>query len=488
MKQLGFTYFGTLDDVVLKYPWRFKVDTNYLNYSLAYQVITGRPVLINDGYLVNSPICRAQLQDRRSLLWTLIDCGFLAVLSRGKGRFGIHEMPEQMLHIGSFNDLVHSRLPDVTDWRRFRRELEDMDRRLISQNQYQPWPKFDTNSGYAVFANRLLGSTARSVGLANLASTQVLHDFLRTFIDDLKKPGKKGPRDRWELLATEYANVPDYTSQPKAFLNAMMRLANEVYHYNIGVGLSADYEVPINVETQASVAFDDLLMKPNLLLEDVSQVKDMPRLRVSRNAARIPPAQLTRLLQPGRLGDARQAWLTAIDQLAHAGGNLTATNYVRQEAERRANAIDAGEVYVAELKSAFGPYVEARLFEPLIDVAIDKLVSDPAKDVVEKALTGAALGAAGATLGADPILAMMAGMASNVFVGYMLARFEGNAADKLVRQYRLFVADKVIPLAALEASKKQVEQIKRRKIPSTLELDRIMSRSITSQMVQYIPS
>src|SRR5690606_22231266 len=105
-----------------------------------------------------------------------------------------------------------------------------------------------------------------------------------------------------------------------------------------------------------------------------------------------------------------------------------------------------------------------------------------------KALTGAALGAAGATLGADPMLAILSGMASNVFVGYMLARFESNAADKLVNQYRIFVADKVVPLATVEASRKQVEQIKHRKIPSTLELDRTMARSMTSRMKRFVPS
>ena len=52
----AFSYMGIVDDVVLRYPWNFKITKKRLEHSLAVQIITGSPILINDGYFVLHPI------------------------------------------------------------------------------------------------------------------------------------------------------------------------------------------------------------------------------------------------------------------------------------------------------------------------------------------------------------------------------------------------------------------------------------------------
>jgi hypothetical protein len=68
----------------------------------------------------------------------------------------------------------------------------------------------------------------------------------------------RAPRTLWENLAVSLADRSDVTSRPKQFVRALMNLANEIYHYNMGVMLSADLGMTVSVETQASSAFDDL--------------------------------------------------------------------------------------------------------------------------------------------------------------------------------------------------------------------------------------
>ena len=47
-------YLGTVDDVVLRYPWPgIAIDENFLVETIVDHVLFGAPLLINDGYIVN---------------------------------------------------------------------------------------------------------------------------------------------------------------------------------------------------------------------------------------------------------------------------------------------------------------------------------------------------------------------------------------------------------------------------------------------------
>ena len=127
------------------------------------------------------------------MLWELVDQSFVGMMARGHGHFGIHEMPERMQHIETYRALVGS--PDG-DWPKLRRRLEEVHRFAADNDRYRPWPAFDTASGYMVFARRLLGSTAASLGLRGLVSTPNMCAFLETFVEELNAPGSRGPRDQ----------------------------------------------------------------------------------------------------------------------------------------------------------------------------------------------------------------------------------------------------------------------------------------------------
>jgi hypothetical protein len=56
MLEDGFNYLGTIDDVVVRYPWQFKINKKRLEHSLATQLINGRPIVLNDGYLLQHEV------------------------------------------------------------------------------------------------------------------------------------------------------------------------------------------------------------------------------------------------------------------------------------------------------------------------------------------------------------------------------------------------------------------------------------------------
>ncbi len=480
-KSDGFVYLGTFDDVVQRYPWRFQVDDRYLRSTLARQAIEGRPVLLNDGYLINHPTLRLQLLDRSSLLWELIDHGFVGIMSRGYGRFGIHEMPERMQHIETFRRLIDG---STGDWPKLRRRLEEVHRYAVDNDRYQRWPAFDTASGYSVFAQRLLRSTPTSLGLRGLINRNNLHGFLGTFIEELSGPGKRGPRDQWEALAKDLANDPDVTNQPKEFVNAMMRLATEIYHYNIGVGLAATYDVPIAVETQASAAFDDLLIDPTIVVEDAAEVPRIPHLKLPAAFADLPGAEIVKVFDADTpLGQARIAWRTALDGLSGGVGNLD---------DRQRAAKEAGELYGARLREAYAPLMPARLGETMLEVGYGKLTEQAGK-FVESAVASAGTFVTGAALGVDHTTAAAMSIAGGVSAGlaqwglaYVFAYSQSKTLQAAVRRYRIAMHKRsFVPAEAAQRSNQLIERIKRQRVPSSLDLDTTMAHALTAKMKRF---
>src|SRR5882762_3371452 len=107
MSNESWTYMGVLDDVAAKYPWNFMLDESALKHLLIVEMLHGKRVLLNDGYLVNNALVRNELVARQGLLWELINVGFVGVMSRGGGGYPLDEMPVRMApHIESFRALV----------------------------------------------------------------------------------------------------------------------------------------------------------------------------------------------------------------------------------------------------------------------------------------------------------------------------------------------------------------------------------------------
>ncbi len=93
------TYDGMMDDKVTEYPWpgiSAIATRKSLDRQLAYSVVTGTPMLLNDGYLVFNQTCFESLREPYSPLRVLINKRYLKVLSRTP-----EQSLEQMVHHGA---------------------------------------------------------------------------------------------------------------------------------------------------------------------------------------------------------------------------------------------------------------------------------------------------------------------------------------------------------------------------------------------------
>jgi hypothetical protein len=52
-----YTFIGTLDDMVAKYPWGYSIDLAFLNKTLVRSALFGNKIIFPDGYLMNGPPC-----------------------------------------------------------------------------------------------------------------------------------------------------------------------------------------------------------------------------------------------------------------------------------------------------------------------------------------------------------------------------------------------------------------------------------------------
>lgn len=436
----GYNYLGTLDDAVARHPWRFKLSGSRLNHSLAVQLIDGRPILLNDGYLVNHPMGRASVMDRSNLLWEMIEAGYVAVMARGGDRYGIHEMPERMAgRIESFRLVVEDRLGDGVAWSDYRARLEEIDARLRSGGGIVRWPGFDAGSGFRALANELVAkrSTSGSLGLGRSVGDHAFQEFLKEFMERMDKD-TEGARSQWEALARTYANDPDVTGNGKAFVRSLMNLANEMYHYNFGIMLSLDLDVPVSVETQVSEAFDDLLVTPDVLVEEIPS---LPRLHVPKVVTTAPPRKLVQILEGHReVAKAREDWLLLRRAAEREGTRLPDAR--RKELEA------AGRRYAAELSGHLG-----------VDVSYEKT----------EGLMGAVLGeAVGQAIDMTGL-----GFAAGVFSAYLLSRLPDGGLGVVTRKFRVTVLkNQIYPPELLRRSNRVVERIKRRFVPSAIEIHR----------------
>lgn len=456
MSARSWAYFGLLDDMAIKYRWKFTVDRAFLEHLLIVEMLHGKPVLLNDGYLVQNEYLQQSIVQKRGLVWELMQSGFVGVMNRG---LALPEMPERMAkHVDSMRVLIN-RSDQEMPWRRLRAGLADLDRHLNDRQLYVGWPKFHSGSGYELLARRLLdrNATPHSLGIGRHVSKTAFSDFLKAFLDRLAESNLEAPRTQWEKVAIEFGDDARYTNRPTEFVRAMMNLANEIYHYNIGIMLAADGDKRISVQTQTSPAFDDILFPPGLKVL-VRDITNAPRLYVPKSVATIDPKILVTVLEPGsRAGLARERWMA----LRNSWENSDPINRPKVESDLRQASSD----YSRELTSLLGSHVRYREPERLIDYALGEV----------------SLAAIGAAAGGLP--GGMAGFA----LGYGISRFKDRIAGSVVRKFRVevFRNELRIPLEVAEYSQRVVTAIKRRGVPSSIELPPGIASTFASRLKPF---
>jgi hypothetical protein len=258
------TYFGTLDDVVYRYPGPSVLDLHSIQQQLLTAAIYDKKILINDGYLVANPQLLGDLKDiDKSLIGNMLMTGAARLFARGGTKNiaeGIEKSAEKIA--------THRRMvSDRSVWPAMRDDLD-----FLSQQVgpfIVPWPDRNMGQLFYTLLERTRGFTGDQ--RKSLIPEEDFRDFdaiFDRFDKAVSKPGYLGARTAWEeqcwiyfthsvIPPNEITDVPGVPEREKRFsrysdVRRMMNIANEIYHlaYSVAAGHSiASKEGKIDVDT-----------------------------------------------------------------------------------------------------------------------------------------------------------------------------------------------------------------------------------------------
>lgn len=256
------TYYGTLDDVVFRYPWgqgEFgqTLDLHAIQSQLVTAALYDKTVILNDGYLIANQLLLPDLDvPSSSLIGSMLKGRFAFIYGRG-GDMQLVEGVERTAKNGAGVRTHAAIMSDSNRWEKLKhglRELEDYTRgRIIA------WPH-DKNMGHVFYL--LMRSIRDKSG--ELTQTSV-PDHLRADFDVIFKCFENQldanfdqARTIWEeqawihflgrdidgtTLGTGNFTVEELRSYPVyRSIRVMMNIANEMYHLaqTAGVGRSLE--------------------------------------------------------------------------------------------------------------------------------------------------------------------------------------------------------------------------------------------------------
>jgi len=147
------TYYGTLDDVVHRYPWgqeRFgrPLDLHALQSQLVTAAIYDKTVVINDGYLIANQLLVPDLSDTStSLIGTMIKGRFAYLYARG-GEARLIEGMERTAKDGAGVKTHAAIMLDKERWKLLRHGLSQLE--YYARGEIIPWP-YDKNMGHVFY-------------------------------------------------------------------------------------------------------------------------------------------------------------------------------------------------------------------------------------------------------------------------------------------------------------------------------------------------
>lgn len=257
------TYYGTLDDVVYRYPWgkrRFglPLDLHAIQGQLVTAAIYDKTVVINDGYLIANPLLIPDIEDiSTSLIGTMVKGRAAYLYARG-GEANLIAGMERTAKDGLGVKTHAEIMADRERWPRLKNGLEELEHH--SRGDVIPWP-YDKNMGQVFY---LLMRSVRERTGAQSATTVPDHlraDFdaiFERFADRLDDSFDQA-RTVWEeeawthfrgsdlddtTLGAGRFKVEELRAQPEyEDVRAMMNVANEMYHLAQSAGASRGLEL-----------------------------------------------------------------------------------------------------------------------------------------------------------------------------------------------------------------------------------------------------
>jgi hypothetical protein len=237
------TYNGLVDDFAQRHGDACISTLKDFNHHLITAVLTGHPLLINDGHIVMHPAIReAVLNPKSSPLQELTAAGYVKILTRNGG--DLETLADRMADEGITSAQQFGRqdyyaqqyLPALRRWMDRLREGDPLD-------FLRPWPEINTTPVF----HKIAAAAYRSIRSA-LTAAKLREDLeaLRRFID-VYESGERKRRTDWENAALLLRRGEKLSER---LFHELMHAGNEAYQYAWGCAL-ADKSSLVRVETRA---------------------------------------------------------------------------------------------------------------------------------------------------------------------------------------------------------------------------------------------
>jgi len=237
------TYSGLVDDFAQKYDDACIQTLEDFNNHLIAAVLTGHPLLINDGHIIMHPAIRkAVLNPKSSPLQELAAAGYVKILTRNGGDLETlaDRMADQGItsaqQLGGQDYYTKQYLPALRAWMDRLREGDPRD-------FLRAWPEISTTPVFHKVAAAAYRSIRSSLSAAKLREDL---EALRRFID-IYESGDQKRRTDWENAAVLLRRGEKLSER---LFRELMHAGNEAYQYAWGCAL-ADKSSLVRVETRA---------------------------------------------------------------------------------------------------------------------------------------------------------------------------------------------------------------------------------------------
>ena len=311
---MNLTYLGSFDDRSVAYSRNNTLNINSLNDILFAELLfsTNSQIVINDGYLIHSPILIEALTKKppkgkslkdfhyeQSPLFSMLRNGRVMVLGRENSFMGA---VERMLREDNES---YNKIKERKDWQK---TIDILDRDL--KNCFMDWPTKNTSYGFIKLMQQLFEKGPEKLGLKIKS-----HLFEEIALEFTKKVDENpnSPRDKWEKIVKQHSD----------YKNELMAIANRAYHYNFGMCLKADFPErgDVKVHSIASNLFTERtetsLSKRDVKLLDFALPKDFS----------INDKFIHVLCQPGRLRDMHDLFVSSYKD--YMGGHIEPDELVK---------------------------------------------------------------------------------------------------------------------------------------------------------------